>query len=247
MGWVARERGDAAAATAFLEESIALSHELGEQHQGAWSLLTLAGVAILCEDAANAESLITRGIALNPGGHDWLAWSFNHLGHAAQLRGDYEQAELLQQKALAVFVDQLGDRSAGLTWVYQSLGEIALAKGDAALAQHWLRTGLQLSHEINIRIATIWCLAGLGGAAALGGHPARAARLWGAAERLRAALGYRSAPAARATYERLVALARSQIGVDAFAAAFAAGESLSLDRAIAEGLGGEGYNTEQDV
>jgi DNA-binding NarL/FixJ family response regulator len=57
-------------------------------------------------------------------------------------------------------------------------------------------------------------------------EPERAARLWGTAERLRAALGCRPAPAARATYERAVALARAQLGDEAFAAAWAAGEAL---------------------
>jgi hypothetical protein len=63
--------------------------------------------------------------------------------------------------------------------------------------------------------------------------------LWGAAEHLRAALGCRPAPAARATYERQFVLARAHLGDSAFAAAWAAGEALSLDQAIAEALGDE--------
>lgn len=44
----------------------------------------------------------------------------------------------------------------------------------------------------------------------------------------------RTAPAARATYERTVATARAQLGEDAFATAWAAGTALSLDQTIAE-------------
>ena len=85
-----------------------------------------------------------------------------------------------------------------------------------------------------------WCLAGLGSAAALNEEPEQAARLWGAAEQLRTALGCRPAPAARATYERLLVLARVQLGEGAFAGAWAAGEVLSLEQAVAEALGDQG-------
>ena len=90
--------------------------------------------------------------------------------------------------------------------------------------------------EIGDRVTPAWCLAGLGSAAAFDEEPERAARLWGAAERLRAALGCRPAPAARATYERAVALARAQLGEEAFAAAWAAGQALTLDRGDRRGV-----------
>jgi tetratricopeptide (TPR) repeat protein len=237
LGWVARERGDAATAIIFLEESITLNRRMSDQQQIAWTLLTFAGVAILREDAASAESLIAQGIRLGTEGHDWIGWSFNHLGHVAQLRGEYDQAEQLHQKALTVFTQHLGTKSAGLTWIYQSLGEIALATGDPALARRWLCAGLRLSHELSIRMAVAWCLAGLGSALALDAAPERAARLWGAGARLRARLGCRTAPAARATYERLLMLARAQISAEAFGAAWAAGEAMSVDQAIVEAMG----------
>lgn len=80
-----------------------------------------------------------------------------------------------------------------------------------------------------------WCLAGLGSTAALGNQPERAARLWGAAERLRQAIGCRPAPAARATYERAVAAARP-IDEATFAAAWAEGQAMTPEQAIAYAL-----------
>jgi hypothetical protein len=121
-------------------------------------------------------------------------------------------------------------------WAYQSLGETALGQGDLAAARGWLAADLRLCDELGDRVTSAWCLAGLGSAAALDEEPERAARLWGAAERLRAALGCRAAPAARATYERAMAQARAQLGDQAFAAAWDAGAALSLDEAIAEAL-----------
>jgi two-component system cell cycle sensor histidine kinase/response regulator CckA len=239
LGWIAREQGDAVKAYAWLEEGLAIQRQLGDRQQVAWSLLTMSGVAILREDAAGAEALIKQGQALSPDSHDWLGWSLNHLGHAAQLRKEYGRAEQLHQQTLTVFIERLGDKSTGVMWAYQGLGETALGHADATTARQWLREGLRLSRDLGARIMIAWCLAGLGSAAALNEEQERAARLWGAAEHLRVTLGCRPAPAARAIYEPLLTQARAEFGEGAFAAAWAAGEALSLERAITEALGDE--------
>jgi two-component system, cell cycle sensor histidine kinase and response regulator CckA len=237
LGWMAREQGDAARAWAWLEDALALNRILGDHQQVAWTLLTMSGVAILREDAAGAEALIEQGRALSPDSHDWIGWCLNHLGHAAQLRREYGRAEQLHQQTLVVFVERLGDKSTGVMWAYQGLGETALGRGDATTARQWFHAAVQLSRDLGARIMIAWCLAGLGCAAALDEELERAVRLWGAAERERVVLGCRPAPAARATYERLRAQARAQLGEDAFAAAWAAGEALALEQVIAEALG----------
>jgi non-specific serine/threonine protein kinase len=238
LGWVAREQGDAATARVWLEQSIALSRERGDKQMLLETLTTLAEVAVLEEDAASAETLLEESVALNRECNDqlFIGWNLNHLGHAAQLRGHYERAAQLHAESLAVFIDLMGEKNWGVMWAYQSVGETALAQGDLAAARGWLAADLRLCHEMGDRVTSAWCLAGLGSAAALDQQPERAARLWGAAERLCAALGCRPAPAARATYERAVALARAQLGEAAFAAAWAAGAALSLAEAIAEAL-----------
>ena len=83
-----------------------------------------------------------------------------------------------------------------------------------------------------------WCLAALGSAAALSGDAERAVRLWGAAERQRQSIGCRPAPAARATYERAMAVARAQFDEATFAAAWAEGQAMTLEQAIAYALEG---------
>jgi two-component system cell cycle sensor histidine kinase/response regulator CckA len=241
LGWIARERGDAATASGCLEQALALYRALGDRQQAAWVLLTLSGVAILREDAAGAEALIEQGMALNPESYDWIGWSLDHLAHAAQLRGEYARAEQLHQRTLAVFIERLGDKSTGVMWAYHGLGEAALGQADPATARQWLRAGLRLSRELGAQIMTSWCLTGLGSAAALDESLGQAVWLWGAAEHLRARLGCRLAPAARATYERLLAQARARLGEDVFAAAWAAGEALSLEQASADALNDQPY------
>ena len=237
LGWMAREQGDAAKALAWLEEGLALNRKLGDRQQVAWSLLTMSGVAILREDAAGAEALIEQGMALSPESHDWIGWSLIIWATPRNSAGSIAGPSSCTSRTLAVFIERLGDKSTGVMWAYQGLGETALGQADPATARQWLSAGLRLSRELGARIMIAWCLAGLGSVAALEEEPERAARLWGAAEHLRVTLGCRSAPAARATYERLLAQARAQLGEDAFAAAWAAGEALSLEQAIAEAFG----------
>ncbi len=123
------------------------------------------------------------------------------------------------QKTRELFVERLGDKSTGVMWAYQGLGEAAVGQGDATAAREWLSADLRLSSELGTRIMIAWCLAGLGSVAALNENSERAARLWGAAAQLRSTLGSRPASATRATYEHLLALARAYIGDDAFVSA----------------------------
>jgi hypothetical protein len=99
-----------------------------------------------------------------------------------------------------------------------------------------LAQGVALSQTLGDQTSLAWCLAGLGSVAALDEASERAARLWGAAEQLRQTIGCRPPPAARATYERAIALARGQFGDEAFAAVWAEGRAMSLEQAIAEAL-----------
>jgi hypothetical protein len=64
----------------------------------------------------------------------------------------------------------------------------------------------------------------------------RAARLFGAAEALREAIGTPLPPADRAEHDRSVAAVRTALGEEAFAAAWAEGRALTLEHAVAFAL-----------
>jgi hypothetical protein len=77
----------------------------------------------------------------------------------------------------------------------------------------------------------------------------RAARLFGAEEALREAIGFSLLPAQRAEHDRDVAAACTGLGEGIFASTWAEGRALPLDRAIREALGmgarGGGNTTDQ--
>src|SRR5579859_1261731 len=122
------------------------------------------------------------------------------------------------------------------TWAYYGLGYAALAQDDTADAGAHIYRALTLFRDEGDRSGISFCLAGLAGVAALDKAPQRAARLWGAAEALRQSIGARQAPATRVTRERLMATAREQLGEVAFAAAWAEGQKMTMDEAIALAL-----------
>jgi tetratricopeptide (TPR) repeat protein len=236
LGWSAREQGDAATARKYLEAGIALFRELGEQWDIAFGLVTLGEVAVMQEDAAEATALLEEGLALARAQQNrpCMPWALNHLGHVAQIQGEYKRARRLHEESLPLFHETatLNLGNLGEAWANHGLGETALAEGDAELAATHLAKALVFFRDLGDRAGTSWCLAGLAGAAALDEEPERAARLWGAAEALRQSLGARHAPASRATRERLTAFAREQLGEEAFAAAWAEGQVMTMEQAI---------------
>jgi hypothetical protein len=66
------------------------------------------------------------------------------------------------------------------------------------------------------------------------GRPVGAVRLFAAAEGIEKRVGLTPAPALRAKNEQALDAARAELGQEAFAAAWAAGEDLPLEQAVAE-------------
>jgi hypothetical protein len=88
-------------------------------------------------------------------------------------------------------------------------------------------------------------LVGVAGLAVAQGRAGPAARLFGAVEGLRATIGYSMRQRLRDDYERDLATTRAALGEAVFAAAWAAGQALTLDEAVAEALAEVGPATSE--
>lgn len=237
MGWLARERGDFATARLLLEECLAIVRKLGDIGSIVRALNTLGEVLVMQEDIEGAARLLEESLSLSRelGEINSIGWALNHMGHVAQIQGEYERAIALHEESLSLFLLR-GPYWVGIPQAHQALGETTLAQGNAALAANHLAEALELFRDMGDRMGISWCIAGLAGVAAVNEEPERAAWLWGAAEALRQSIGSRTAPAARATHERLQAEVCKQLGEAMFNTKWAEGQAVSLEQVIDEVL-----------
>jgi hypothetical protein len=113
-------------------------------------------------------------------------------------------------------------------------------EGDRATARALHAESLLLRQEIGNETAIAASLESLESLATIAlaeGEPERAARLLAAAATLRSATRTPRLPQDRAQHEQDIANARSALGDDAFAAAWATGEAMPVAEAIADALG----------
>ncbi|HEX5505153.1 MAG TPA: tetratricopeptide repeat protein, partial [Thermomicrobiales bacterium] len=180
---------------------------------------------------------VARALGLTYG----TAFGLASLGDAVRALGDAPRAAALCAESLALF-RQLG-HTWGVALALTGLGDAAQARGDAARAAGLYRESLAQSGRLGDRRAVAEGLERLARAELAGagdpGELRRAARLLGAAATLRDRLDAPRAPVHQADHERAVAAARGALGDAAFAAAWAAGERLTPDEALAAALEGE--------
>jgi DNA-binding CsgD family transcriptional regulator len=224
-----------------VEESLRLFEEVGDAWRAALALGT-ADIFPLIRDgdpAGRGQAWLEEGLArARELGDDWLtAQRLNFLGDLARSQGNEAGATARYEEALALL------RRQGLTGTVPSLlhnlGYLALRRGDTRRALRLFRESLTLSRDQGDQRGIADCLDGLAGVLGALKQPKRAARLLGAAEALREAIGATVWPANAADYARIVSLVRSQLDEPAFAAAWAAGRALPVERAMADGLAAE--------
>jgi ATP/maltotriose-dependent transcriptional regulator MalT len=122
-----------------------------------------------------------------------------------------------------------------------NLGLIALAQTHYERASTALREGLYLARELDQKVIIQYSLYGLAAVATAQGEPARAARLWGAAEAMSEAYGVHLTPVTRSrtNYEGYLAAARSQLDEDTFRKAWAEGKAMKAEEAVEYALSEE--------
>jgi non-specific serine/threonine protein kinase len=152
------------------------------------------------------------------------------LGFCVGLRGEPQRAMQLVEESVALARRTGSTGRLAIASIY--FGQVALAQGDIERAVAAFEEGLKVSREWESAWSMAECLEGLAVAAGATAQADRAARLLGAAGRLRVSIGAPVHPVDRADHERTVALVRSAIGDEAFAAAFAAGQAAGLDEVI---------------
>jgi predicted ATPase/DNA-binding CsgD family transcriptional regulator len=222
--------GEYTRARALLEESLEMHRELGNTMGISGSLQWLAWVLFLSQgDPATVHSLIEECLVLfrELGDKEAIAFSFYVSGQIALSQGDAAAARSLAEESVVLY-REMGYWQ-GTTWALSVLASVVAVQGDHVAARALYEESLAVARKIGDKWAIASCLEGL----ARLGEPAWAARLWGAAEALREAVSAPIPPVYRASYERLVATTRTQLGEKAFAAAWADGRTMTLEQVLA--------------
>jgi predicted ATPase/class 3 adenylate cyclase/Tfp pilus assembly protein PilF len=241
LSWLAcvvERQGAYDRAVAMLEEALALCQAVGIRMTITWSLVNLGWVLLALGEEERAMAYLEESLARSrEEGHFWgVPHALSYLGWAAYWRGEYERAATLQEQALARY-RQVGYRW-GIARVLAGLGCMAQAQGEYGQATAYLRESLQLSREIGARGVLVEALEGMAWLAATEGQVTRAARLGGAAEALREALGAALHPVLRGGHDRALQTMQVALGEAAFTAAWDEGRALPLKEAAALALEG---------
>jgi len=231
-GYIAWEQGDYPHSVALSEESLTLSRKLGDATGAAAALYTLGWAAMFGNQIERASALIGEAITLQRAAGDTagVARSLLILGFVANYRRDYERATALYEESL-MLAREAGDGFA----IALSLGVGALAalgRGEHQQTKLLCEEGLQTSRQLQMKHLTAAYLHVAASLAGSQGKAARSARLWGAAEALREAIGTVLSPFERHLYEPYLTAAQAQLDEAAWKAAWAGGRAMTTDEAI---------------
>jgi tetratricopeptide (TPR) repeat protein len=234
LGGVAQDRGNYTLARTYYDEKLALCRELRDQGGEIRSLLRLGYLAIDESNVSQAAALLQEALTLAHaiGDAHSVARAIVGLGVVAQRRGALDQAAAHYTEGLAQLRELDQDGLAVHAVLY--LAELALHQGDLVEAAAHYVESLELMANHSKRWWVADCLAGFARIAARRGKLERAVRLSGAAAALFDVIDDSPTFAERAHLDREVAVWRLQIGEDTFTQAWAAGQQMPLEQAIAE-------------
>jgi LuxR family maltose regulon positive regulatory protein len=230
LGQVLYAQGEYGAARARFEEGLAL-REQDDRAGIAWSVHELARVAQAQGDFETAGRFHQQSLALfrELGNRRGSAFALIDQGNLACAQGRFEAARPLFQESLAIF-RATGNR-VGIAIALNRLGKVARELGDPGKARELHAESLEIRRQLGDRVGVAWCLEAFARLAAPDA-PRRAARLWGAAEALREALGAPLPPEEREECATWRAVVRSMLGEAPFAGAWAEGRALDLEQAV---------------
>jgi len=214
------------------EESLALYRSLHDKH-GTWRMLQSLGGALLnLGEYPRARAYYEEALALarSEGDVRGNAQELRFLGQLAFLEGDFERATQLYAESATWWAKMPARR--GYQWLLRDQGRLLLAQGDLEAAAARLRESVRVAMPGGEIRTVIACFEALAGALATA-SPVRAARLLGAAAALRATRGLPIAGVDHPYYKQAMAATRAALDEQAFETAFAEGQSMTLDEAVA--------------
>ena len=237
LGSVASAQGDDETARVLWEQTLEIRREMDDELGVADVLGNLGKIAYHRGDYPSARAMWEESLGISRGLDDQrgVMFSLSNLGRVALDQADYASART-SWEASRTMAQALGDRW-GFAWSQMNLGDLACAQNDHAEAQTLYRESLAIRRELNNRPTIADSLERLAHIAILLGQHVRAARIWGAVERMREDIRVPLSTDERVQYERLVAAARDALHDDkAFSCAWEGGRAMRLEEVVSFAL-----------
>jgi non-specific serine/threonine protein kinase len=224
-----------------LAEGLAASRELGDALHEAIALIGLGGLATLRGDLGRSAKLLEEARAVAETVADrrlagiLTGWVANNLAVIARAQGDYALAASRLDESLRL--EREAASTDGVIMALGDLGDLARDQGDHVRALGYYREALALGRVNPGQRVVTEVVEAAGIVAVALGKAEQGVRLMSAAaaQRERLRLRYRVRGTVVAL-EQALATARAALGEDAFAAAWAAGQTLGPRQAVAEAL-----------
>jgi ATP/maltotriose-dependent transcriptional regulator MalT len=233
LGEIAWVIGDFGEARSYAGEGLAVARARDEKAILAYLLDLLGQIALDQGEDTRARALLEEGLALHREMGDTRGClnALTSLKRVLFAQGEVTQARVYAEEQLTLS-RAMGSR-VGIAGALSFLGRLAFQEGDGATASGLFEESLVLLREVNDswRIATN--LQGIGVTLAAQRLPMAATLLWSVAEALCAQLRAPLPPEERAFVARALPAVRGALGEEAFTAAWARGQAMTPEQALA--------------
>ncbi|MFN0132264.1 MAG: protein kinase domain-containing protein [Phycisphaerales bacterium] len=238
----AMRQGDLDDSRALGEEALVLWHECGDRRGEAGSLNQVAVVETISRRFDQAEVLYRKALSINReiGNKDWEAYNLGNLGYTASERGDLDEAKRLYEQAIAVHREVGAARF--IASMLGNLADLARRRNDVVECRRLRAEAIDLYAPLADRQGLLEQLGQASILAAVSDEPEAAARLAGAAEAIREAIGVTHMPDTQRELEQNLPASkealRGRTGSDAaWASAYLEGKGMPQHDAIEFSLG----------
>jgi DNA-binding CsgD family transcriptional regulator len=234
-GLLAITQHDWAAAESHFTMALSISEDAEDILGRGRALHGLGRLAAVQGDRERALSLFQASMALAEQAGDTYVYRHTVLfqGTMARYLGDLERAAQLYNQCLELCAAASDAWGTGFARFH--LGHVAYARGDFALARTHFAASLHVFRSLRSAWGSVDALDGLV-MVLPHSQPEVAARLSGATDTMRDAVGHPPLPADRTVYVQHLNTVRSALGDAAFRSAWSSGAALSLGAAVVEAL-----------